>query len=103
MLDKTTALEIVVEHVNDRNDGLVIVVPEDRIIEKEYGWVFFYQSRQYVEAVKAGVEEVEIDGRITHVDSLALCGNGPIILMKETGKMYWLSSAHRSSDSIKEF
>jgi hypothetical protein len=48
-------------------------------LSKPYGWVFFYQSRQYVQ---------------TRDDAHRLCGNAPIIIDRYDGEIRITGTAH---------
>src|ERR1041385_8155360 len=90
MIDKTTALKMVSEHINASNpiprDQLVVI--EEETIEKDYGWVFFYTSRKNAES--------------NYADHL-VAGNGPIIVESESGAMTQLGTALPSEEYIKEY
>jgi hypothetical protein len=66
-------------------DGVVVI--ESATIEKPYGWIFFYNSRRYVET-----------GELVH----ALVGQGPVIVVAATGAIIELGSAIPSAAAIKE-
>ena len=55
-----------------------VVILENETIEKSYGWIFFYQTRKWVETRKTR------DG---------LIGNGPILVDKNTAKIVQLGSS----------
>ena len=59
------------KHIPEELD-LECAIIEEQTIEKPYGWVFFYQSKQYLESD-------DIRG--------LLVGNSPILFEKDTGKM----------------
>lgn len=48
-----------------------LVLLDGRTLEREFGWVFFYQSEQYVR---------------TGAESMRLYGNAPIIVDRRTGR-----------------
>jgi hypothetical protein len=50
----------------------------EHTLSKPYGWVFFYQSRQYIE---------------THDDAHMLCGNAPIIVDRFDGEIRMTGTA----------
>jgi hypothetical protein len=66
--------------------GLSLV--EERTIAKPYGWVFFYDSRRHLET-----------GSIFD----AIGGNGPLVVLAETGEVVTLGTAKRPEDEIDEF
>jgi hypothetical protein len=52
--------------------GSAVEIIEDATIEKAWGWVFFYQSSEYLR---------------TKDPAAALAGNAPIIVNAETGEL----------------
>jgi hypothetical protein len=88
---KKQALERVQAYLHNLNlaggaDEYVVV--ESRTIEKQYGWVFVFNSKKFVET-----------GNILY----ALGGNGPIIVEKDSGTLHQLGTASSLQDSVKEF
>jgi len=81
MLKKDEAKKIVEAHLNDssedRNYSLVIL--DEYTIEKDYGYVFFYDSSLYIETED-----------INH----ALGGNSPILIEKSTSKIIYTGTAN---------
>jgi hypothetical protein len=71
VLTKTEALDIVSKELQKRSssDDPFVVVEEDTI-EMPFGWVFFYNSKAFLD---------------TGVFSYRLAGNGPVILNKHDG------------------
>ena len=67
MIDKPTAQKAVLEYLNTHykvpNDELIIVDS----LDKEYGWIFFYDSRQYLES---------------HDMQYAIAGNAPVAVAR---------------------
>jgi len=68
-------------------EGRSVVILEERTRVKSYGWVFFYQSRKYVET-----------GKIADM----LLGNGPVIVLRN-GRIHQLGAAQSADDSIRAF
>ena len=68
MLDRNAARDLAVEHL--ANESFIIL--DQETIEKAWGWMFFYQSRRYVET-----------GELTEM----LAGNAPLIVERETGRI----------------
>jgi L-alanine-DL-glutamate epimerase-like enolase superfamily enzyme len=64
------------------------VIIEDETIEREYGWFFFYQSREYME---------------TRNFSKMLAGNCPFLIDKQGGMHETGSSAYSIDHWIKIF
>lgn len=71
----------------------VPIEPDDEVVlsgeptETEFGWVFFYNSKHYVE---------------TGDVSYALTGNAPIVVMKATGEIRGTGTAHTLEDYLDE-
>lgn len=82
MITQEDALSIVQRHLlalSPLPDGDNWVVLPDSTIEREFGWVFFYNSRAFLE---------------TRNPLLAIAGNGPLLVQRRTGKLEVLGTAH---------
>lgn len=66
-------------------DGISII--ESQTVQKPYGWVFFYNSRRYLES-----------GELVY----ALVGQGPVVVVADTGEIIELGSAYPSEVAIKQ-
>ena len=64
------------------------VVVESQIIEKPYGWVFFYNSKSFVE---------------TGLLQYTLAGNGPVIVNKYDGTVQFLGSSEAQLEVLGEY
>jgi hypothetical protein len=64
------------------------VVVDKHTIEKPFGWVFFYNSKKFLE---------------TGLFRDGLVGNGPIIINRDTGSIEFLSSGVLPSHSIAKY
>jgi hypothetical protein len=72
-MGQTEARKIALEHLNVyplADDERIII--EDATVEKEYGWIFFYNSRKHLET-----------GDILY----ALAGNGPLVVKSADGSI----------------
>ena len=92
MIDKKQAralVEIIINKPDLFNpDRPQLVIMDDQTIDKEWGWVFFYNSEEYV---KSG-------------DMLdALGGNAPYIVNKQTGKVTETGTAYDIEEYIAEY
>ncbi len=67
------------------SDGIVVI--DAKTIDKAYGWVFFYNSRTFIET-----------GDIMH----SLVGGGPVVVLAATGEVHELGSARRALDEIAD-
>jgi hypothetical protein len=63
-------------------------VLEIETIEKEWGWVFFYQSKKYIET-----------GELQYM----LLGNAPYIVNRKTGELVSTGTAYPIEQYIKEY
>jgi hypothetical protein len=90
-MDLKEAQELVQEELDNAKDGYDPVncqVLESETIIKDWGWVFFYQSKDFL---KSG------DFR----DMLA--GNAPIIVNRNTGALTHTGTAYDIEQYIKEY
>jgi len=90
MLDKHTAHTLVTAKINanyDIDDDELIII-DDLTIEKDYGWIFFYNSRRYWET-----EDI----------SYLIAGNSPILVEKENGSIYEFGTAFPVDEYIKQY
>ena len=83
---KLVELEIVNE--NRQNGSVECVILEDKTIEKCWGWVFFYQSKAYIES-----------GDFRDM----LGGNAPIIVNRESGELVHTGTAQDINYYIDEY
>ena len=65
-----------------------IVVMEECTIEKEWGWVFFYQSSEYLESGDPDSQ---------------LAGNAPYVVNKQNGELYSTGTALPIEEYIDEY
>lgn len=68
------------------NENIVIV--DSLTVEKPYGWIFFYNTKEYLET-----------GDFLY----ALLGNGPLVIERKTGKIVALPSASSPEESIQQY
>lgn len=71
---------------NKQDDKLIII--DEATIERDWGWVFFYDSKKRVE---------------TGDFRYAVLGNAPFIVEKETGKLIPTGTAKSIDDYIEEY
>ena len=89
MLTKTEALELVSEklrHMGTPDNPLAVV--EKSTIERPFGWVFFYNSKKYIE---------------TGVFRYRLAGNGPVIVNKSTQVVEFCGSNKPVQELIEDY
>lgn len=83
--DKARA--IIQAYVDAVTDGSGVIL-DDATLDKPYGWVFFYQSRAYVET-----------GDFMEM----LAGNAPVIFNRVSGEYHVTGTAHPVEDYISEY
>jgi hypothetical protein len=89
MLTRTEALEIVSKRLQEMNSsGEPFVLVENSTIEKPFGWVFFYNSKRFLE---------------TGENSSRLAGNGPVIVNKHSGSVEFFGSARPLIEILAEY
>lgn len=90
MISKTKAKQLATEYINSgyQIDGDEPVVVDEETIEKDYGWIFFYTSRRYLET-----------GNISDM----LAGNGPVLVRKDDGSIRQFGSALPVEEYIKRY
>jgi hypothetical protein len=92
VLTKDEAKQLVYARINaeDSSAGKMVelAIIDNETIEKEYGWVFFYQTEAYL---KTG----DIGDR--------LVGNAPYIVNKYTGEVIETGTAYPVEDYIAEY
>lgn len=89
-LTKAAAAELVrarLQEYESRGSPPLLLL-EDRTITRPFGWIFFYQSRAYV------------DGDVVRH---ALAGNAPIIVDRDTGELRLTGTAHPVSHYVREY
>ena len=89
MIDKAQAIDIAHRRISSFTEtALPLVLLEEDTIEKPYGWIFFYQSKPYLET-----------GNI----SFALAGNGPFLVKKADGMIKVFGSAYGTDYYLEEY
>jgi hypothetical protein len=69
-----------------KSSGIPISIVDRATLEKSWCWVFFYQSR---EALEIG-------------DAKRLVGNGPLVVEKDGGRMYFLGTGRPVETQLEE-
>ncbi|MEM0909792.1 MAG: YrhB domain-containing protein [Pseudomonadota bacterium] len=81
-------VEAELEITKDKYNPIDCAVLEEETIEKPWGWVFFYQSKAYIET-----------GEFMHM----LDGNAPIIINRNTAELIHTGTAHDIEYYITEY
>jgi len=90
-MDKKEAQKLVETDLNEKTDQhnpVECVILENKTIEKDWGWVFFYQSKAFIKSND-------------FMDMLA--GNAPYIVNRTTGELYITGTAYPIEHYIKEY
>lgn len=90
MIDVHAAGRRVAKFLNSKYPrvGDELVILEDRTVVKAYGWVFFYNTRRFVET-----------GNFLH----ALGGNGPVVYERASGDIVELPSHSPPDVVLREY
>ena len=88
MINLSHAMAIAQAHLNDLQRDMGIPVQIVQTQEHPFGWVFFYQSKEYVE---------------TENFSAMLAGNAPFIVDKERAGVHVLGTAHPVDFYLEEY
>jgi Immunity protein 35 len=89
MLTKPEALELVAKKLRQMSaPDAPFIVDDAGTIEKPYGWVFFFNSKTYLE---------------TEDYRYALAGNGPVIVNKHDATVEFFGTFKSPSEFIAEY
>jgi hypothetical protein len=83
---KAAALNAVSGLYRSQDDELVIL--DDKTVEKSYGWIFFFNSKRFLETCNF---------------LYALGGNGPIVVERESGRVTRLGTARPVEEEVAAF
>jgi hypothetical protein len=72
----------------ERGAGCELVLVDQHTIERDFGWVFFYDAKRHVET-----------GDIRD----ALAGNAPIVVTKADGRIHETGTAYPLEHYLKEY
>ena len=89
MLNHNQARQLVQSQLDSRAPemGCEAVIIDSATLERSFGWVFFYQSKQYV----------------LGDHSWALAGNAPLIVNRHTGQIVATGTAHPVEDYVARY
>jgi hypothetical protein len=88
MISKDTAIDIAHKELKKISADTELVLLDDATIERHWGWVFFYNSRAFIE---------------TGDYSEALVGNAPFIVNRMTGGVTLTGTAMPIEHYISEY
>lgn len=88
-MDKHDAKQLVQKYIAQYdNEELCLMIIDSETIEFNFGWVFFYTSKMYLE---------------TGNNIYAIVGNAPIIVDKEDGSLHITGTAAPVEEYIKKY
>ena len=88
MLSKKEAINRALKYLLDEESDEDLGLIESSTIEKPFGWVFFYNSKKFLESG-------------SFRDQLA--GNAPFIINKYNGELYVMGTAYEVEHYIEEY
>ena len=93
MVNEITMAEaehIVTEHLEAkvRAGAPEVVVLKEQTMEPDFGWVFFYQSKRYLET-----------GNFSDI----LAGNAPLVVTKSDGRLHVTGTAYSIEHYLQKF
>jgi|HubBroStandDraft_6_1064221.scaffolds.fasta_scaffold37601_3 hypothetical protein len=87
-ITKDQALEIARKTIATLKPGTDLVILEDKTVEKDFGWVFFYTTKKYLQ---------------THNRSDLLPGNSPLVVERSDASTHLLSTSLPPNKAIEEY
>jgi hypothetical protein len=89
MLTKTEALEIVSKRLHQMSTSVdPFIVVKASTIERPFGWVFFYNSKRFLD---------------TGESRYRLAGNGPVIVNKQNGSVEFFGAGKPPQEIVAEY
>ncbi len=81
-------VEVELENSKDKYDPIDCVVLEEQTVTRDWGWVFFYQSKAYIESGDSGD---------------MLYGNAPFIVNRASGELVVTGTAWPIEKYIEDY
>jgi hypothetical protein len=88
MISKEEAINIAIKYLKEESTTYDLALLTEHTIEFELGWVFFYQSRKYIESGD-------------YRDMLG--GNAPFIVNKNDGSIHVTGTSYRIEKYIEDY
>lgn len=88
MINLNQAMTIAKAYLNDLQSDMGIPMQVVKTREESFGWIFFYQSKEYLD---------------TENFSAMLAGNAPFIVDKESGTLHVLGTAQPVDFYVEEY
>lgn len=89
-MTKDNAVALVLDYIKniETEVGCNLVLLDNKTIERSFGWVFFYDSKQHIET-----------GEIRHM----LAGNAPLVVTRHDGKLHETGTTFPLSHYLNKF
>lgn len=87
-ITKEKGIEIAKKALTELKPGTEFVILEDRTLEKDFGWVFLYSPKAFIE---------------TKDPRTLVPGAGPLVVLKADGSTQYLSTSVHPDRAVKEF
>lgn len=87
-ISKQTAFEIARKTVAELKSNEPLKLLEDKTVEKDFGWVFFYNTKRFLE---------------THDRKYMMPGNAPFVVEREDGSVHFLFSSVPPNQAIEKY
>jgi len=87
-ITKARALEIARKAVDDLKASQPLVLLQDKTLEKDFGWVFFYTTKKFQE---------------TGDKKFLMPGNGPLVVDRLGGATHFLTSSMPPARAVEEY
>ena len=88
MLTREEAEEIALQQIRSACEDLDVAIDARYTIEKSYGWVFFWNTKKFIE---------------TDDNTYALFGNAPVIVNKEDRSVHFTGTGEPIEDLIRAY
>lgn len=88
MIDFNQASQKAISYLEDMESDVGVPLQLMKVREDSFGWIFFYQSRAYME---------------TKDFSAMLAGNAPFLIERETGELHVLGTAYSVERYIQDY
>jgi len=87
-ISKPRAFEVARKALSELKPGTEFVILDDKVVEKDFGWVFLYTTRAYLE---------------TQDPRTLVPGAGPLVVERQGGGTRFLSTSVPPAKAIEEF
>ena len=91
MITKDEARRIAAAYIREgvpTADGITPVILDEETLERHFGWIFFYQSQEFLETRELGAR---------------MAGNAPLIVDRDKGSVHETGTAHEVEHYLAAF